>query len=174
MRGKLKEIKKEFVKASVTVEASYVVPIIIGIIFAVMSVSFYFYDITVTRVVLNKEAMKLENMLIHPYEKESFFYNYGAVNERFLYSFFEDYTEEEEAGENQIIKALTDSLIILRADHTEVKIKGNKITACTELYFRKQLPGTYYIPFFKKNKKVTVDITVYNHADFARILKKQE
>lgn len=173
MDRRFQKTKTEPIKASVTVEASYVVPIIIGIIFAVMTVSFYFYDITTAQAVLNKEAAKLGNVLIHPYEKESFFYDYAAVNERLFYSFLGDFTEEENAGKERVIKELADSFIILQADNADVQIKGNKITVCTELSFEKQLPGMQYIPFLKKNKKLAV-VTVYNHADFARILKRQE
>ena len=79
--------KEKFLTASITVEASYIVPMILSIIFAIMVASFYFHDVVIARAVLEKNIEKLENAFIHPLEKDDYYYDYKAINERFLYSF---------------------------------------------------------------------------------------
>ena len=50
--------KEKYVTASITVEASYIMPIILSIIFAIMIASFYFYDAVMARAVLEKNIAK--------------------------------------------------------------------------------------------------------------------
>ncbi len=90
--------KEKYVTASITVEASYIMPIILSIIFAIMIASFYFYDAVMARAVLEKNIAKLENAFIHPLEKDDYYYDYKAINERFLYSFSGDYKVQESMG----------------------------------------------------------------------------
>lgn len=157
--------------AGITVEASYVVPVMIGVIFAVMMVSFYFYDITVTQAILNKNAVKLKNVLIHPYEKDISFYDYDIVNEKNLY-FQEDYSQQERSGREKIKKEMVSALIFLHVKTVDITIKNKKIIASAELCFNRKTPfGIQYIPFWGKTKKVMTEITVYYPADFVRILE---
>ena len=100
---KIKKLKKMFSEGSMTVEASYVVPLVIGIIFAVMTVSFYLYDINTVHSVLNKNIEEFVNLPVHPYEKDSSFFEYASVNERLLSIFSEDYENQENRGK-EIIK----------------------------------------------------------------------
>lgn len=165
-----KEETKGFLKASITVEAAYIVPIILGIIFAVIIASFYFYDAVTAKAVLDKNVVRLKNVLIHPLEEEGYYYNYSAINERFLYSFSEDYRQQEDMGREQIKKELEASLMLLHIQNIDMRIKKKELTASIELYYGMALPGVCYLPFFRRVRKVSADISIYNQADFARIV----
>lgn len=171
-RKKKKEMKEKekFLTASITVEASYIVPMILSIIFAIMVASFYFHDVVIARAVLEKNIEKLENAFIHPLEKDDYYYDYKAINERFLYSFSGDYKVQESMGIRQIEKELNASLILLHPENIKVKMKKKKLIASVELFCGIALPGTQYLRFFGKIRKVTITISVYNQADFIRIL----
>lgn len=162
--------KEKFLTASITVEASYIVPMILSIIFAIMVASFYFHDVVIVRAVLEKNIEKLENAFIHPLEKNDYYYDYKAINERFLYSFSSDYKAQEDMGKKQIEEELSASLMLLRPENIKIQMKKKKLIASVELFSGIALPGTQYLRFFGKVRKVAVTISVYNQADFIRIL----
>ena len=158
------ERKQKFLKASMTVEASYIMPIILGIIFAVMAVCFYFYDVTASQAVLDRNTVKLKNIFIHPFEEKYYYYDYSLVNKRFLYSFSKDCSEQEQMGAEQIKKELKASLMILTIQNIDVQIKNKKITATAELH--------NILPFYRKTKNIQSCRSVYHPADFARLLAR--
>lgn len=162
--------KEKFLKASITVEASYIMPSMLGVIFAVMVISFYFHDAVTAKAILDRNIARLENVLIHPLEKDSYYYDYSAVNERFLDSFFGNYELQEDMEIEQIEKELNASLMLLHTRNIDVQIKNKKLAASVELFYGIALPGTEYLPFFKKIRTVTTNVSVYNQADFIRIL----
>lgn len=167
---KIKKLKKMFSEGSMTVEASYIVPLVIGIVFAVMTVSFYFYDITTAHSVLNKNIEEFVNLPIHPYEEDSSFFEYASVNERFLLFFSEAYQNQENRGKENIKKEMERSLILLRMKSIDMKIKKGKVTAAAELSFPCVPFGVGFIPFFGKAVNIKEEKHIVNPADFARIL----
>ena len=167
---KIKKLKKMFSEGSMTVEASYVVPLVIGIIFAVMTVSFYLYDINTVHSVLNKNIEEFVNLPVHPYEKDSSFFEYASVNERLLSIFSEDYENQENRGKENIKKEMERSLILLRMKSIDMKIKKGKVTAAAELCFSCVPFGTGFLPFFGKSVHIKEEKRIVYPAEFARIL----
>lgn len=153
-----------------TVEASYVVPLVIGIIFAVMTISFYFYDINTVHSVLNKNIEEFVNLPIHPYEEDSAFFEYASVNERFLSIFSEDYENQENRGKENIKKEMERSLILLRMKSIDMKIKKGKVTAEAELCFPGVPFGAGFIPFLGKAVNIKEEKCIVYPAEFARVL----
>jgi hypothetical protein len=157
-------------EASITVEAAYIVPIIIGIIFAIMTISFYFYDISAVQSVLNQNVHRMEKVLIHPCDETPDF-QYSAINEKFLYSTDNDYSEWEAKCKESIEKELNRSLMLLDTDNVKVKIGKKKITAEAEVFYIKNIPFvTDYISFLGTTRKMTAEEKVYNYADFVRLV----
>ncbi len=60
--------------------------------------------------------------------------------------------------------------MLLHPENIKVQMKKKKLIASVELFCGIALPGTQYLRFFGKIRKVTVTISVYNQADFIRIL----
>lgn len=165
----MKKAKEKILAASLTVEVSYLMPMIISIIFAIMTISFSFYDLVAAQAVLDKNAAKLKNSLIHLYEDNTYFYDYDAISRQNLY-LSEDHSLQEDKLE-QINKEMLSSLIFLNANNIDIVLKNKKVIVSAELSFNKTLLlGLQYIPFLKKTKKITSRLTVYYPADFARIL----
>ena len=164
----MKEIIYKIEKASISVEASYVVPIILGVIFAVMTVSFYFYDIVAAQASLNKSLGEMERLFIHPC-KEDLFFDYSAVNERFMSSWNQD-SETGSKWKEKIDENLSKSLILLKKSGTEIELKKNKINASVELSCLRNIPFVNYIPFLKRTKQLSKTVTKYYPADFARLI----
>jgi hypothetical protein len=160
----------EIKEGSITIEAAYIVPIIIGIIFAIMTISFYFYDMSAVQSVLNQNVYKFEKILFHPCD-ESLDFQYSAINKRFLYSINRDYSEWEVKCRETIEEELGKSLMLLNVDNVKVEIGKKKVTAEAEISYMKNIPfAADYIPFLKTTKKLTSEDTVYNKADFVRLV----
>lgn len=171
----MKKIKEKMLAASLTVEISYLIPIIISIIFAIMTVSFYFYDLVAAQAVLDKNAARLQNSFIHSYEDDTYFYDYTAISRQNLYFFKSPSLQESKLEE--VKKEMSSSLIFLYADNISITLKNKKVIVSAELSFNKKLLlGLQYIPFLKRTKKITSKLMVYHPADFARILgnKKED
>jgi hypothetical protein len=135
-----------------------------------MTVSFYFYDVSVVQSVLNRNVNKIEKVLLHPCDETPDF-QYSAINERFLYSIEADYSEWEENCRKTIEEELQKSFMLLNVDKVEVKIGKKKITAKAEVSCMKNIPfAANYIPFWGTAKIMTSKETVYNQADFVRLV----
>lgn len=171
---KIQRLRHKILEASMTVEASYVVPLILGIIFAVMTMSFYLYDLNAAQAVVDKSSQKLINLAVHPYEAGSYFFDYASVNERFLCSFLETYEEKEEQEKEIVKENMEKLLILLKVKTVDVKIKKEKIVISAELCFRYAPYGFGFLPFFGKTKEIKTEKRIYHPADFVRILSVTE
>ncbi len=166
----MKRIAYKIQEASVSVEAAYIMPIILGVIFAVMTLSFYFYDVAAAQAVLDRSLEEMGNLFVHPC-KEDLFYDYGAVNERFLNSWSQDSSKWESAWKEKIENNLSKTLILLKKSKTEIEVKKKKISAAVELSYVGSIPFIRkYIPFLGKTRKLTKTITEYHPSDFVRLI----
>lgn len=147
-------------------------PIILAIIFAVMAAAFYFHDLVVSQAILDKNTARLENILVHPFGSGTYYYDYSAVNKRFLSSFSQDDSGQEEIYAEQIEKELKRSLMILNMQNPDVQIESKKITVSVKLCYALPLLGVRYLPFFGKTKEIRTCRFIYDPASFARLLAR--
>jgi len=164
--------KKYVFYGSITVEAAYLVPFLLMLIFAVMEVSFYLHDISILSSVIERNVKNYVNLTKHPYLPEEVFYCYRDINERSILSSFSFDKEREQECMQAIEQELLSSFMTLRLKSVKVNIKKKKLTAEVSVIWKTKLSIlSQYLDVFGKGKKVKYCVHSTQTEDFARMLE---
>lgn len=169
----MKKEKQWIVSGSITAEASYIVPIILIIIFAVMELIFYLHDITVIPAVMEKQIQNYTGCVIHPYQDKEYFYDYANINKYGIVDLFSENKEQEMECQERILQDLSKSLMSLDIQNVEVSITNKKITAKAAVSGRIKFPlVSRYISFAEKGKIFTCTVRCIHMEDTVRIAEQ--
>lgn len=161
---------KKKVSASFTIEAVFIMPIVIFIIVTIIYITIYLHDYNrmycVTDRILHKAILNIK----HESDIETGKLNYEEIKKQgVFYQIFGISDEKEEDIENYLMEKLTEGLIATKID--EVDVKGSKLKMTIKVKGKFQIPikGLSYIFSSKKNLLVEVSANNHNPADTIRI-----
>lgn len=103
------------VRGSITVEATFLFPILFFVIMTLLYVSFYLYDVSVIQSKLDESLLDVQLMIRQPMNLAEKKIDYSNVSERsMLYKFQGSYEQEKEKIKLQLLDYLHRSLTISR------------------------------------------------------------
>lgn len=125
---KVFKINNKRVKGSITVEAAYVMPIILLTIFALIYLAFYLKDINkiqaVTDITLHKAGLTLK----HNSDLVTGRVSYEKINERgILYQLMGDSENNEKAIQKYIKKQISGELFVTKVKEIKVKVNNQEL-----------------------------------------------
>jgi len=169
----MKKEKEWIVSASITVEASYIVPMILIIIFTMMELIFYLHDITVIPAIMEKQIQNYTGCIVHPYQEEEYFYDYASINKYGIVDLLSENKEQEMECQKHILQELSKSLMSLDIQNVEVSITNKKITVRATISGRMKFPlVSRYISFVEQGKIFTCAVKCIHMEDTARIAEQ--
>lgn len=156
-------------KASLTVEAVFVLPIVIFTMVFIIYLSFYLYDYCIIRGitdgVLHKAAMNIK----HEADIESGSVNYDEINKGLFSRIFEESDSKEKEIEACINKLLSKGLIATRVTDVKVTKKAFSITVRVEGSFMFPFKGLLWIIPLDNTLLVEAKSTLHHPADTVRM-----
>ena len=162
-------MKQKDIRASITVEAAYVMPIIIFAIFALIYLAFYLHDRCRIQGEFDKVLHKAGITVKHDVNIKTGEFAYDNINGRGVFYLITGGTEEvEEQMEAYLQKELARGLFLYRITAVTAEYNKFKITFSIEAERKIRIP--YFTRVFQSYAimKITGDCPVHNPAETIR------
>lgn len=162
-------MKNKTLEASYTLEATFIMSILIFVIFALIHMAFYLHDKSIIQGTLDNSVIKLSALIKHDGRFEEGKPYYDKINEGGIFNIFANYTQEIKITQAYIYNKLEGKLIIGRIERADVDIKGEDITISIKVNM--QIPFKRVKQFFEGTKTELVlnaRGTIHNPTDFIR------
>lgn len=162
------KVKARLTGGSITVEAAFVMPIIILTIFALIYLTFYLHDICRIQGVVDLTVHKAGLALKHDADVETGEISYEEINERgVFYQLFGDSGAEDEIR-GILLKELSKGLFLVKAESIEVKDDKQKVRISVITDTELTLLGLTHIFQAFPKKTITGEYPVHNPAETVR------
>lgn len=130
----MRKFEKKQLEASVTIEAVFVVPIVIFIVFALMYLALYLHDRAVTETILEEALGRGNFVVLHRGSLSGDPCNYDVMNEPENWGYFQSsYCEQEERVEQYLKMELKEGPFISHLKKVDCIINGFAIQIRIEM-----------------------------------------
>lgn len=161
--------KQIFYKASITVEAVLLLPILLFVIFTFMYTGLYFYDQVCIDTQIRTAIMKQEQKICHTIDEDTGMILYDEVSVKGLENLRHNYREEEIQIASQL-KEIGKTMFQGKVRNQIIKIENDKIeiNVVSELLFLTKALGNY-LPKSNRSNNHYVKMAVHNPQEFVRV-----
>jgi len=169
MMEKKNDPNNKYFKGSITVEAAFVMPIVIFTIFALIYLAFYLHDMCRIQGIVDMTLHKVGITVKHEANIVTGDISYEDISERGVFYLILGNTEEEENQIQQYLQqGLSKGLFLTKISSVYVDLGKFKLTAKVEAETKVSLPGVKYLfdPLF--SRKVTGEYPVHNPVESIR------
>lgn len=155
-------------RGSMTVEAVFLIPIIIFVIFAFMYMALYFYDQILIDTTSRGAALEQEQRIRHTTDGKTGMIQFEKVSVKGLENLLQNYDTEEENITNKL-KKINKNMFQGAVKNTEVSIHtGNiEISGDSEILSLTKAVGSY-LPKSSRSNRHYVKLAVHNPEEFVR------
>lgn len=164
-------MRKKRYAGSYTVEATFVMTIVIFVIFALIYLTFYLADKSKLQNMLDLTTVKVNEMLKENGNMESGEVSYSNIsNKSWIRNLLGDYSAQEQVGENYLKSKLEHGLILAKINSVSMKITHTKIEAKIEVMM--DIPLLHARQYFTKESltaKLSSKASIHNPAEFIRL-----
>ncbi len=168
----LKNREKASFKGSITVEAAFVMPIVVLSIFALIYLAFYLHDKSRVQGVVDLALHKAALTIKHEGEFSDGKVLYENINARgVFYQFLGDKGKDREKVESYLSEELHKGLFIGEVKNIKVKISTIKITIAVEMQTKVNLPGMNYLLYPLTNTEISGEYFIHNPAETIRLME---
>ena len=162
-------IRKNSMSGNLTVEAAYILPIVIFTIFALIYLAFYLHDMCRIQGMVDKTLHIAGFTVKHEADITTGEVSYDRINDRGVFYLVVGSTEKEE---KQILKylqqELADKLFLSKIKSVKVEVGKIKITVAVEAQTKVSLPGIKYLFDQFSYTKIEGEYPVHNPAETIR------
>ena len=145
------KLKKVTTKGSITVEAAFVMPIVIFTIIALILLSFYLHDTCRVQGIVDKTLNKAGMCVKHEADFASGDIFYERMNDRgVFYLLFGSTEKEKEQMEEYLVKELSEGLFLSHIKAITVDVEKTKIILAVDMDTNITLP--FFTSLFQQNK----------------------
>lgn len=156
-------------KGSITVEAAFLMPLVIITIFALMYLSFYLHDRCVIQGKINQVLHKAGITVKHDADIASGEVNYEAISDRgVFYLLFDDTKKDEKKVQEYLKQELARGLFLSRVTEVVVSIDKFRVLCSVEGELQISLPGFRYIRERISTIKIQGEYPVHNPTEAIR------
>jgi len=154
---------------SLTVEAAYILPIIIFTIFALIYLAFYLQDMCRIQGMLDKTLIKAGFAVKHEADIATGEVAYDRINDRGVFYLAVGSTEKEEKQiQKYLQQELAEKLFLSNIKSVKVEVGKFKITLAVEANTKVSLPGIRYLFDRFSYTEITGEYPIHNPAETIR------
>lgn len=164
--------RKSKYPGSITVEAAFVMPIVLLTVFALIYLSFYLHDINRIQSVMDLAIHKAGLTVKHEADIATGRTSYNNINDRGVFFLLLGSTaKEEEQIKNYLGQKLTTGLFLTKVRGIDVDVGKSKLSILVKTETKVSLPGIKFL-FFPVSKKVLEsEYPVHNPAEAIRCME---
>lgn len=161
--------RKQYCQASITVEAVFLIPILLFVILAFMYAGLYFYDQSLIDTQMQNAALEQEQRIRHTIDDNTKMIMYDKVSVKGLENLIHNYDAEEMAMLNHL-KKIEENMFQGTTKSRTAKIEtGNiQISETSEISFLSKAVSDY-LPQSNRSGTHFVKLTVHNPEEFVRV-----
>lgn len=163
------DINKRVITGSITVEAAFVMPIIILTIFALIYLTFYLHDVCRIQAIMDLTLHKAGITVKHEADIANGKIAYDNICKRGVFYILEG---NSNTVENQIKaymkKQLAKGLFLIKVENTKVNVSKFKIKVSVETKTNVTLPGISYLFDSNSNTVIKGEYPIHNPAETIR------
>ena len=163
---KLKKVEKS---GSITVEAAFVMPLVIFTMIALILLGFYLHDVCKVQGIVDKTLHKAALCVKHEADITSGKIAYERINRRgVFYLVFGNTEQEKEEIQEYLVKELSEGLFISQIDAVKVGAGKSKLTITLDMETDITLP--FFLTLFQKfrNTEIKGEYPVHDPAETIR------
>lgn len=169
MNKLLNRHEKEYCKGSITVEAAFIMPIVIFTIFALLYLSFYLHDLCRIQGTLDKTLHKAALSIKHVTDFTMDEILYEEISDRgVFYILFGSTKEDENQIQNYLGQELAKGLFISKINRVVVDVSKTRIKLSIEAETKVSLPEIKYIFDSLSNRIIKGEYPVHDPAESIR------
>ncbi len=170
MKSKRKD--KAMTTASITVEAAFIMPIIILTIFALIYLAFYLHDKSRIQGVIDLTLHKASMTLKHEADLSNGQVKYESIRDRgVLFLLLGDLQDEEEQLEDYVKKELSNGLFYAQIKTVDAKINKFKLTISVGMDMDINLPGINNLFQSLSGSIIKEEQAIHNPAESIRLME---
>jgi hypothetical protein len=160
---------KEYCKGSITVEAAFIMPIVIFTIFALLYLAFYLHDMCRIQGTMDKTLHKASLSIKHVTNFKTDEILYEEISNRgIFYLAFGSTKEDENQIHNYLQQELAKGLFISTISRIVVDVSKTRITSAIEIETKVSLPGIKYIFDSLSNRIIKGEYPVHDPVESIR------
>lgn len=160
--------KKNSFSGSLTVEAAFVMPIIIYAIFALIYLAFYLHDYCRLQGIVDKTFLKAETIMRHETNPNTGEICYEQINDRGIFYSIMGGTEEKETIQGYIKQALSQGLFLSKVTDIQTKVEDSTITILVTAEIKVTLPGVKQLFRNFSHMSIEEEYKIHNPAEALR------
>jgi hypothetical protein len=161
--------KEDMSSGSITVEAAFVMPIVILIIFALIYLAFYLHDINKVQGVADLTLHKAALTVKHEADIATGEVTYEDINDRGIFYMLLGNTEKEEEEITELCEQeLSQGLFLVKIRSIKVEAGNFNISIAVETAAEITLPGLSHLFYVFPDKTITGEHVVHNPAETVR------
>jgi hypothetical protein len=154
---------------SITVEAAFVMPIVILTVFALIYLAFYLHDMNRIQSEMDLVLHKAEVTVKHEADISTGRVDYEDINDRGVFYLLVGNTSgEEEQMKAYLWQRLSSGLFLTRISQIDADVGKLKLTVSVETATRVSLPGIKYLFENIAGKILTKECSIHNPAEAIR------
>lgn len=157
-------------KGYLTVEAAFIMPVVISLLIVLCCFAFYLHDRNRTRNVCVEACLKGMWLIKREGTTDADTINYlKLLNRSPFYYFFDDMAEKEEAIKNLVMKQLEEGMFLGQCSQVSVALGYDSIKVEATLKFLQPIwAAAGFLEYFDLKIKETIEQPVYNPEEFVR------
>jgi hypothetical protein len=169
MMEKKKEPNNKYFKGNITVEAAFVIPIVIFTLFALIYLAFFLHDMCRIQGIVDKTIHKVGITAKHEANLVTGEISYEDISERGVFYLILGNTEEEENQIQQYLQqGLSKGLFLTKISSVYVDLGKFKLTAAVEAETKVSLPGVKYLFDPLSHRKIIAEYPVHDPVESIR------
>jgi hypothetical protein len=165
---KIQTVNRNMRSGSITVEAAFVMPIVILAVFAVIYLAFYLHDMCRIQAAMDKTLHKAAITIKHEADMETGEVAYENINDRGVFFLLYGGLEEEMIIEDYLQQELSEGLFLSKIISVSADVGLFSINASVKAETKVSLPGIKYLFAPSSTVEIKRDYPVHNPAETIR------
>lgn len=168
-KGGIKQQGLPTLGGSITIEAAFIIPLVVFLMFSLIYLSFYLHDLCKIQDIINQVSHRAALMVKHDTDIASGEIAYEEINQRGVFYFLLGHTEDDEAQIRDYLRSkLSKGLFIVKIKQVEIKLTKRKLVVEIDASPSVSIKGFPEFFSFLRDRTLKQEYRIHNPAETLR------
>lgn len=168
-KGGIEQGRLQVLEGSITVEASFIIPLVVFLMFSLIYLSFYLHDLCKIQGIINQVSHRAAFMVKHESDIASGEIAYEEISKRGVFYFLLGNTEKDKEQIREYLRSkLSKGLFIVKIKHMEIQLTKSKLAVDIDVSPSVSLKGFPDFFTFLKDRTLKQEYRIHDPAETLR------